>query len=288
MTIEAISGAAAVALASTIVFLLIARSWQTLARSIGPGSRFSDSIMHEAAQRFRDEIERVSGALSAYLSGGLIFVMLFAVAYVFRAQELFSGYPRWQMYGLLAVLSVAACFAAWRLIKKVVWRQQLRLHRDANVAIGHQLRQIAPGTSRVYHEVATGAGVVDHVVVGQSGIYAVNVVPRRPARDGSVQLVENELHFSTTERTQSIVETAAKTSRLEREFRKLLGHKVRVRSVIAVPGWEVESQTSEKHLVVNERNLSMLSGWKDQRDYLMDEDVEALLADLTERCSGAG
>ena len=101
-----------------------------------------------------------------------------------------------------------------------------------------------------------------------------------------MQIVNNELHFSTTERTQSIVETAAKTSRLEREFRKLLGHKVRVRSVIAVPGWEIESQTSEEHLVVNERNLSMLTGWKDQSDYLMDEDVDALNADLTARCSG--
>ncbi len=286
MTIEAISGAAAVALASTIVFLLIARSWQTLARSIGPASRFSDSIMREAAQRFRDEIERVSSALSAYLSGALIFVLLFIVAYTFRAQELFSGYPRWQMYGLLAVLGVAACFAVWRLLKKVVRRQRLRLHRDANVAIGHQLRQIAPGDSRVYHEVSTGAGIVDHVLLGPSGIYAVNVVPKRPARHGTVQLADNELHFSTTERTQSIVETAAKTSRLEREFRKLLGHKVRVRSVIAVPGWNVESQTSEKHLVVNERNLSMMTGWKDQSDYLMDEDVDALIADLTARCSG--
>lgn len=288
MTIEAISGAAAVALASTIVFLLIARSWQGLARSIGPATRFPDSIMHEAAQRFRDEIERVSGALSAYLSGALIFVLLFVVAYTFRAQELFSGYPRWQMYGLLAVAGIAACFAAWRLTHKLVWRQQLRLHRDANIAIGHQLRQIAPGTSRVYHEVSTGAGVVDHVVVGPSGVYAVNVVPKRPARNGTVQLVDNELHFSTKESAKSIVETVGKASRLEREFRKLLGHKVRVRSVIAVPGWDIECQSSEKHLVVNERNLSMLTGWKDKSDYLMDEDVEALVADLTARCSSFG
>ena len=286
MTIEAISGAAAVALASTIVFLLIARSWQAFGRIVAPGQRFSDSIMHEAAQRFRDELDRLSSVQATYLTGGLIFVMLFAVAYAFRAQELFSGYPRWQMYALLVALAAAAILAAWRLVESFLQRQKLRLQRDANVAIGHQLRQIAPGTSRVFHEVPTAAGPVDHVLIGRAGIYAVNVVPRRPVREGNVMLAENELTFSNSDTTVSIVDVAARTSRLEREFRKLLGHKVTVRSVIAVPGWQVESQTNDKHLVVNERTVAMLTGWKDQSDYLMNEDADILLADLTARCSG--
>jgi hypothetical protein len=190
------------------------------------------------------------------------------------------------MYGLLFVLVAAAAFAAWRLGKSVVARTRLRLQRDANLAIGHQLRQIAPGTSRVFHEVPTSAGVIDHVVVGQGGIYAVNVIARRPVRNGTVDLRINELGFSSSEDTLSIVEKAAKASRLEREFRKLLGHKVRVRSVIAIPGWQIEAQTSEDHLLVNERTLSMLTGWRDERDHLMNEDVHSLLADLTARCSG--
>ena len=46
--------------------------------------------------------------------------------------------------------------------------------------------------------------------------------------------------------------------------------------VIAVPGWEVVSQSSEDYLVVNESNLVMMSGWKDPSDYLLDEDVEQI------------
>jgi hypothetical protein len=62
-------------------------------------------------------------------------------------------------------------------------------------------------------------------------------------------------------------------------------HDVRVRSVVAVPGWEIESQVSDEYLVVNERNLAMLSGWKDQKDYLMNEDVESVQKLLTKRCT---
>ena len=70
--------------------------------------------------------------------------------------------------------------------------------------------------------------------------------------------------------------TSKKIAALERDFRRLLDHRVRVRSVIAVPGWEVHEQRCEEHLLVNDRSLSMLRGWKDQADYLMNEDVDAL------------
>jgi hypothetical protein len=285
MTIEALSGAAAVALASTIVFLLIARSWQAVARNVGPTPRFSESMMREAAQRFRDELERLSDEQAAYLSGALIFVLLFAVAYTFRAQELFAGYPIWQMYVLLVLLGVAALLAAWRLTRTFVSRMRLRLQRDANIAIGCQLHQIAPDSSRVYHEVPTAAGIVDHVLLGQKGIYAVNVVPFRPVKNGTVELRGNELHISSSKKPHSIVDIGARTRRLERELSKRLGHNVKVRSVLAVPGWHVEQQNNEAHLLVNERTLAMLTGWKDRSEYLMNEDVAALQEELTARCS---
>jgi hypothetical protein len=63
-----------------------------------------------------------------------------------------------------------------------------------------------------------------------------------------------------------------------------LKNSVRVRSVIAVPGWDVQNQNGDGHLVVNERTLPMLRGWKDEADYLMNEDVDALHKHLTLSC----
>jgi hypothetical protein len=54
--------------------------------------------------------------------------------------------------------------------------------------------------------------------------------------------------------------------------------------VLAVPGWDVNRQRSEKHLLVNEWRLPMLRGWKDQADFLMNEEVDTLCYLLTERC----
>ena len=284
MDIEAFSGAATVALTSTILFLLVAKSWSAFSRTVSSTPSFADSIMHEAAQRFRDELERLTSSQSIYLSGTLVFIVLFVAAYVLQAQSLFAGYPAWQLWLQIAFLTLAAGFAAWRLVRTILARRQVSFVRDANVAVGHQLQQIATGANRVFHDVHTTAGVVDHVLVGQTGIYAVNVVARRGARNGNAVLKNSVLAFSNSDQDIPVVNIAASTARLEKEICRMLGHKVRVRSVIAVPGWDIGEQASENHLLVNERTIPMLRGWRDQSDYLMNEDVDALQKELTARC----
>jgi uncharacterized membrane protein YjfL (UPF0719 family) len=277
MNIEAISGSATVAIACTFVFLLAAKSWHLVARSMSAHPNFPDAIMREAAQRFRDQLETLSRKQSTYLGAGLMFVFIFAVAHTFEAHRLFAGYPTWQLYLLLATLFAAAGFALYRLVCTVREWRQIRFLRDANIAVGHSLQRIATGHGRVFHDVVTSEGIVDHVIVGQSGIYAVNVVAHRAMRRETVHLSDHELPIP-------IADIAAKTTKLEQEFRDLLRNSVRVRSVIAVPGWHAESQSNEGHLVVNERTLPMLRGWRDEADYLMDEDVQTLQQHLTRTC----
>lgn len=284
MDLEAISSAATVALASTILFLLVAKSWSVFSRTISSTPNFADSIMHEAAQRFRDELEKISNSQSIYLSGTLVFVVLFAAAYVLQAQNLFAGYPEWQLWLQIGFLLIAATFAAWRLARTVFAYRQVRFVRDANVAIGHQLQQISTGANRVFHDVRTTAGIVDHVLVGQTGIYAINVVARRNSRKGSAILKDNHVSFSNSDNRVALVKVAAGATRLEKELSSMLGHKIRVRSVIAVPGWEIGRQGDDQHLLVNERTIPMLRGWRDQSDYLMNDDVEVLQKELTARC----
>ncbi len=281
MDIESFSGAATVAAASTIVFVLVMKFWQIIARSVNSGPTFADSIMREAAQRFRDEFDRLSNTQATYLSAGLVFIVLFIAAYILQAERLYAGYPDWQLYLFLGALALGGALALIKLAQTFVERHQVKLLRDANIAIGHQLQRIAAGFGRVYHDVETSAGIIDHVIVGQNGAYAVNVFARRPTKIGYVELDNNSLLYQPSGNAQTIVATAKRTAALERDFRRLLDHRVRVRSVIAVPGWEIHEQSSEEHLLVNDRSLPMLRGWKDQADYLMNEDVDALHQMLT-------
>jgi hypothetical protein len=166
-----------------------------------------------------------------------------------------------------------------------VERNRIKLLRDANIAVGHQVQRVATGFGAAYHDVETSEGIVDHVIISSNGAYAVHVIARRPIDHGTVTLDGTDLVFDPAGKTVSIVAVAAAIASLEREFRRLLDHRVRVRSVIAVPGWEIKCQTGDEHLLANEKSLPMLRGWKHSTDHLMDEDVEALHALLMSRCS---
>ena len=74
---------------------------------------------------------------------------------------------------------------------------------------------------------------------------------------------------------------------LSKELSKVLGRPIRVRSVIAVPGWNVASTDNGKHLLVNEKTVVMLTGWTDPDTYLMDDDVARIHDHLAARCVNA-
>lgn len=282
MDIESFSGAATVAAACTLVFALAMKSVQLFTRHVSTGQKFSGSIAREAAQRFRDEFDRLDSSQTTYLSAAVVFVLLFGVADALHAERLYAGYPNWQLYLLVAVMAAGALVACAQLTRTFLHRRQVRLLRDANIVIGHQLHGIAAGFGRVYHDVDTDAGVIDHVIIGQSGAYAISVFAQEPVKDGRVELDNNTLRFPPSGKTESIVPVRKRTAALEREFRRLLDHRVRIRSIIAVPGWHVDDQSGDEHLVVNDSNLSMLRGWQDQAEHLMHEEVSALHAMLNQ------
>ena len=284
MNLVALGDAASIALVSTFVFLLLATSCQTIATFIGSTSRFPASIMREPAQRFRDKLDRLTRRLHVYLTSALVFVVILVVSYFLKPGELLSTLPPWQEAIFLAVSAIFLLYAVYRFVNVLLARRRTEFLRDANIAAGHGLQKLTANRNRIYHDVPCGAGIIDNVIVGSHGIYAVNIVARRARKDNKVRLTGDTLVFAPGKYSLSLARFAQRAEQLAQELGKVLKHDVRVRSVVAVPGWEVDSQSSDEHLIVNERNLAMLRGWKDQNDYLMNEDVEKLQKMLTARC----
>ena len=284
MNLEALSGAASIALVSTFVFLLIAKSWHAVSKSVSGAGSFRGSIMQEAAQRFRDEMDKLTRRLHVYLTSALVFVVIFTVTFLLRPEDVFRNLPKWQLITIISVLAGVVVYAIFRFFSVMLARRRTEFVRDATIAAGHGLQKLTANRSRVFHDVSCGKAIIDNVIVGLHGVYAVHVVARKARKDNRVRLEGEELHFAPGKHSLSLSEFGQRTNQLAREFHKILQHEVRVRCVIAVPGWEIESQASAEYLIVNERNLAMLRGWKDQNDYLMNEEVERLQDLLTERC----
>lgn len=285
MDIAAINGAGVIAGMSAVLFLLVAKAWTSLSRKVGSGPDFADSMMYEAAQRLRNEYDRLSTSQSIFLGGALVFAVLFAAAYVLEAGKLFTGYPDWQLRLQLGFLVFAAVFAVVRLATTAAKRHRVQFLRDACIAIGHKLQRIANEDLKIFHDYETRAGLIDHVVVSRSGLYAVSVVAKRARGNGAVCMDGNALVFPSEAAPRDIENIVNKARQLETEFHELLGYEVRVRSVIAVPGWKVTDQKNEKLLIVNEKDISNLAKWKSNSELLMRDDLDRLIAMMTARNS---
>lgn len=284
MNFEAITGAAVVAVAGSLVFALLARSGLALARARTVAGRFAGFIMPEAAQRFRDQLDTLRRKQSIFVAAAGVFAILFPFAYVLVPAARFHGLAVWQLVLAAAGLAAAGGLTVRRLVRGLLAKRQLEFVRDANIAIGQGLHKLSGNLNRVFHEVPCGAGFIDNVMVGLHGIYAIYVIAHRPGRHNRVRAQGEQLLFAPGRHRVALTHYDEQSTLLERQLKKALKLPLKVRTVIAVPGWEVEEQPGDNRLIVNERSLTMLRGWKDSEEYLMNEDVERLHDALTERC----
>jgi len=281
MNLEALTTAGTLAVVVATVFLIAAKLWNALTEFTTGSPVFPESTMREAAQRFRDESERLRRKQASYLGATLVLAIIFMVAFTLEASSLYPGYASWQLSLLIATLGAVAALFLYKIGATLFALGRLRLKRDASIAVGHQLQRLASRQGTVFHDVAIAGDVIDHVVVGSSGAYAVHVFARRNRRGQSARLQDERLYLGDDE-AFALEGISQRALRLAAALGKATGGRVAVRSVVAIPGWEIAEQQSEKHLLVNERTLPMLGGWKSSADYLMNEDVAAVQEYLAE------
>lgn len=280
MNLDALTTAGTLAFAAAVLFLASARLWHLLTHLSVGAPVFRESVMREAAQRFRDEADRLSRKHASYLSAVLISSIMFIAALAFRLEGFYAGYPTWQLSIVVALLTSFALFVLYKVATTLMKLASARFRRDASMAIGHQLLRFTATQGSVFHDVTVGKSVIDHVLIGQNGAYAIHVVAKRN-RGGRLAKLSGE-NLKLGDEVMKLERFTNHAHKLSASFSKLGSHKIHVRSVIALPGWDIDSQQGNKHLLVNERTLPMLTGWKNQSDYLMNEDVAAIQEFLTE------
>lgn len=283
MTMAAVSYSTAIAVASTVLFAIVLAV--TRLKHFVPRSRLLclEFISNEPAQHLRQRWQKLSQQRSLCLLPLLFFSIVEVALIVAEPTPSWFSMTDWLQVAVVALAALASTALAIRGLLLTLQRRRLRPEIDARLTIGSVLQKIAVNRNRVFHDVPTAFGRIDHVIAGLHGVYAINVVARRPRKNAYVVREDDRLKFSDGSNSLSIKNAQKLAARLAQEGGKILGHGMHVRLIIAVPGWEVHTQSGDDVLVTNERHINMLTGWKDQRDYLLDEDVTVLHGHLDEK-----
>lgn len=281
--------ALAVALAGSLVFIAAGYAWLALGSKLQRRNPFGEHILLEPGHRVRQSLQSLDGRYYLFLSSLLVYVLLLIVVFALASKPLPYSPQAWVWLALSGLIAVVSLVLPFQVVKLKRARSRLAFRRTANIAVGHALQRIASRGYNVYHDVRVGNQTIDNVVIGAKGAYAVNVfvLGNNRAKNGTARLDDSSLVFGKAKTSAPVGVCVNRVGGLSKELSKVIGHPIRVRSVIAVPGWNVASTASDSHLLVNEKNVVMLTGWTDPDTYLMDDDVAQIHDYLAARCVNA-
>lgn len=196
--------------------------------------------------------------------GTAIFVFiapLLAGTMAYCMQEPLPRFPPTIGQGAIVVMTgCVAMFFLVRLWKRMDEARRIHLGLDGEVFVGAALNRLSEVGCRVFHDVTLSHGNVDHVVVSQSGVFAVEtkMIGKESELTGQSTVVvdyeQNQLRFP--HRTDRIPTKQAiqQGEILARELTSAVGEPVFVEPILALPGWKVERKGRGSVMVINPVN----------------------------------
>lgn len=274
------------AFAVLYIAITILKKYHLLKRRRAP---FTDNFLRSPGESLHLEIEKLNDNISldlmTLLTGPLIFYSIF-ITHVNFGKISNSGFTE-MLVGVLSLL-LFACFLV-KVIRLMNTRRHYRLGYDAEIAVAQELNRLMLSGYHVYHDVPGKGFNIDHVVVGPAGVFAVETKGRlKPttsnrASDARVVYDGKKLQFPNRVETKPLEQAQLQAKWLSNWFSSAVGEPVKVRPVLALPGWFVERTASEGIPVVNPKGFKGLlkpSGGS----FLGEAKIKRIVHQLEQRC----
>jgi len=157
-------------------------------------------------------------------------------------------------------------YCLWNIIVSLNKRRRFRLRYEGEIAVGQELNHLMRDGYYVYHNFFADKFNIDHIVVGRSGVFAVETKARskpktgEAASDYKVKYDGKCLQFPNGTDVRSIDQTKRQAELLSKWLQSATGERVWVRPVLALPGWFVERTASGGIPVINPKKFRSIAG----------------------------
>jgi hypothetical protein len=218
----------------------------------GPGESLRVKV-RELDDKINDSL------LLLYFSPVTIIGFYFMMLYLQGRQFTYSGIF---IYGITILFALT--FFSVKLFKLLHERIAYRLGLDAELAVGRELNHLMLNGFHVYHDFPEDKNNIDHIVVGSSGVFAIETKGKskpdkgRGSADAKVVYDGQKLIFPDNKTNTEFISQAKKqAASLSKWLSSAIGESVTVKPVLALPGWFVERKKTD---------FTILFGYK--KDYL--------------------
>ena len=197
-----------------------------------------DKPLRNPGQSLDEELDRL---LNEQL---MILVIMPLMLWVWSGMEWFAVWRHAaRTPGTFTLMSLAATvYCGWRITKLRRQVKAVRLGRDGERFVGQYLDELRATGARVFHDVLADGFNLDHVVVSERGIFAIETKTWTKLDSNSrIRVEEGRLYKNgLLANPNPIQQAAAEADWLGDLISKSTGRKFTVRPVVLFPGWWVE------------------------------------------------
>ena len=235
-----------------VTFIGLVQKWNIDRRRRSP---FTGDFLRNPGYTLLRKVDDARGEVMVYMSACMSMpLLLFSVpvTQAWWSQQPISTWV-WVFHGVIGLgLSL---FLGTKLVQAMRRVQQLRLGYEGELAVGQELNQLMSVGYRVYHDFPADGFNVDHVVIGATGVFAVETKARRKLvtgdgrADAKVDYTGQILRFPSWTDRKTLDQTQRQAQWLSRWLSSAVGESVHVHAAVTLPGWYV-TQTGRGDVLV--------------------------------------
>jgi hypothetical protein len=220
-------------------------------------SRFPGQSLLNRLGDINEQIILFTGALFA---GPIVFYAAYLSFVYFSGLEI-------RLPGALATAAIGSGVTVYLLIKLLGYlneRRTLRLGYEGKAAVGQALNQLMLEDYRIYHDFPAKSFNIDHIVVGQNGVFTVRTIalPTPTAKNNrdnaTVEYDGRALYFPDYDDAETIAHAEEQALWLSKWIGETIGEAIAVRAIVALPGWVVKRTSAEGISVVNPKQIGSM------------------------------
>lgn len=226
-----------------IIFGLIKwRAYQ--ANRLGIRHPISTDLLRPAGHSLSLELDDARFDMVFSMTSALM-VSVIAVVVLVGASELTLFGPTMAVTMAILTWLGGMYFVVRDLLRAIQRVRNLRLGWEGEVATAEELNRLMLRGFHVFHDVPAEGFNIDHVIVGATGVFAVETKCRVKRRGGDnkdhvVRYDGQQLHFPNYVDTKPIEQAKRQAVWLSKWLTGNVGEPVKAEPAVAIPGWYVE------------------------------------------------
>jgi len=225
---------------------------------------FTEGFLRSPGESILEKVEDLKADIFGDFFGlTTVPLMLYAL---YMTQLYYLKYEESLMHTSIIIIVIIGViiYSLFKLYKHFVVIKKYRLGYEGEIAVGQKLNELMAVGYSVYHDLVAKNFNIDHIIVGNTGVYAVETKARRKADKDKTKyhhVVEYDgknLKFPDWSESKPLDQAERQAKWLSNRLSSAIGNKVNVFPVVVIPGWYIKLTGKSRVVVVNEKQFTQM------------------------------